>query len=201
MIELLSVLVAIAFGSAAAVQWHISQKAEDHHRQDQQKARERERDTEMTSWGGEVIDLMAEIETACAPISEETMYSEAEIEKLSHCASALVDRGRLFFPNVPNEGSGPEDEGIRVRILDQVLRACYIARHRAAGLPGEGKLLRSHMWQARRDFVTLLQQEMSQSLQVVGEDSKGDHVPPDPTKWPVPTKQPKLPDPAGSVRN
>lgn len=201
MIELLGVLVAIAFGSVAAVQWHISQRAEDRHRQSQQKAQERERDTEMTRWGGEVIDLMAEIETACAPISEETLYSEAEIEQLSHRASALVDRGRLFFPNVPNEGGGPEYEGILVRILDQALWACYIARHRAARLAGEGKMLRNQMWQAGNEFATFLQQEMSQTMQVVGEDSKGDHMRPDPAKWPAPTKQPKLSQPAKRVRN
>ena len=104
MMELLGAVATVAVGILAAVQWNISRKTDkrnrevdERYRKAEQDARERERDTEMTRWGGEVIDVMAEIETACAPLSTENKPSIKEIETLSQTASALVDRGRMFF--------------------------------------------------------------------------------------------------------
>ena len=173
-------MIAAIAGLAAVVvalaQWFFSSQAAS-----------RQRDSEMTSWGGEVIDLMAELETACDPISPDTRYSPPEIEKLSHRASSLVDRGRLFFPNVPSRGTASDDEGIRVRILDQVLLACYAARYLSFAPTSARAVLRAHVWSARRRFVVLLQKEMGQSLRKVAEESAGDHVPRDPRDWaPVP---------------
>lgn len=111
----------IAVGVLAWVQWLVSARAS-------QRAEARQRDAEMTRWGSDVIDMMAELETACLPIALGSHYSNQEVEHLSHHASALVDRGRLFFPNVPGGSEGPHDEGTRVKLLDEVLRACYVAR-------------------------------------------------------------------------
>jgi hypothetical protein len=84
---------------------------------------------------------MAEIETACFSISTETVYASKECEVLSYKASALVDMGRLFFPNVKSIKTAGQNEGTRVKILDQVLKACYAARYLAAEMPVDRQLL------------------------------------------------------------
>ncbi|NOV21237.1 hypothetical protein E5S70_35505 [Ensifer adhaerens] len=179
------------------------------------RAASRQRDVEMTQWGHEVIDVMAEIETACFPLSPETRYSPSEIEKLSQRASALVDKGRLFFPNVKGENhgnflglpigwpptfskakravDGGGDKGTRVKILDYVLRGCYVARHLAVGFNGDKEALRAHVWQSRGDFVSLLQKEMGNSLRRRDRDDAGDHVLKDPSLWDVPERPLTLP--------
>lgn len=165
-----------------AVQWWFSLQAAA-----------RQRDTEMTRWGGEVIDMMAELEGACSPLADESAVSPRESDLLSQRASALVDKGRLFFPNVRPKGSRPDDEGTRVQILDEVLRACYVARHLATGGDVDRLTLRGHVWQARRRFVSLLQKEMGKSLRKVGVDSEGQHVPLNPRFWDSPTRKLNLP--------
>ncbi|MEY9584068.1 hypothetical protein [Sinorhizobium fredii] len=200
-------LAAIAGVAAVVVtlaQWYFSSRAAS-----------RQRDVEMTQWGHEVIDVMAEIETACFPLSPETRYCPSEIEKLSQQASALVDKGRLFFPNVKDEGRGtlfgltiswlpafPKrkpvgdsgyDKGTRVEILDHVLRACYAARHLAIGFDGDKETLRAHVWQSRGNFVSLLQEEMGNSLRRKDSDGAGEHVPKDPRLWGFPERALTLP--------
>lgn len=178
------------------------------------RAASRQRDVEMTQWGHEVIDVMAEIETACFPLSPETKHSAAEIEKLSQRASALVDKGRLFFPNVKDKGrrkllglsigrppiiskrkpvANSNDKGTRVAILDHVLKACYAARHLAIGFDGDKEALRAHVWQSRGDFVSLLQKEMGNSLRRKDGDGAGEHVPKDPRFWGLPERPLTLP--------
>ena len=152
----------------------------------------RQRDGEMTRWGADVIELFAELETAVSPLSAETKYTTMEIERLGHRASALLDYGRLFFPNV-RDGKLPDDEGIRVKILDQVLKACYVARYVAIHPSADGPLLRHHLWEARRAFVKLLQDEMRGALKRPGSDKSGDRVSMDPTTWSTPTRRLALP--------
>ncbi|MBV7522633.1 hypothetical protein [Ensifer sp. ENS12] len=205
-------LAAIAGVAAVVVtlaQWYFSARAAS-----------RQRDVEMTQWGHEVIDVMAEIETACFPLSPDTRYPPSEVEKLSQRASALVDKGRLFFPNVKNENRGTllgltiwplifskrkpaadsgYDNGTRVEILDHVLRACYVARHVAIGFDGDKQTLRAHVWQSRGDFVSLLQEEMGDSLRRKDSDGAGEHVAKDPRFWKAPERPLTLP-PSGSLQ-
>lgn len=191
--ESVAALAAVLFGTTTVIQSYLALRTDKRYRDGEKKDRERQRDTEMTRWGSEVIDVMAEIETACAPLTEGGNYSLAAIETLSHRASALLDRGRLFFPNVPSGDGSPADEGVRVRVLDQVLKACYVARHLAVHGHSQGIELRQQIWQARGSFVRLLQNEMAGSLRQVGEDSKGDHVPVDPLTWDPVTRILRLP--------
>lgn len=203
---MLASIAAVAAVLVALAQWFFSARAAS-----------RQRDVEMTQWGHEVIDVMAEIETACFPLSPDTKYSSAEIEKLSERASALVDKGRLFFPNVEDRDQfrllGLEigwlpaipktkrvddiagDKGTRVKILDHVLKACYAARHLAIGYDGDKEVLRAHVWESRGDFVSLLQQEMGNSLRRKDSDGAGRHVPKDPRSWGGPERPLTLPLP------
>lgn len=153
----------------AIIQWVISLRAS-----------KRERDSDLTGWGGEVVYLMAELETFCDPIVKDSNLDRSAVERLSFQASALVDRGRLFFPNVKNR---PREEGIRTKILDEVLRACYAARYLAAHGVTNDRALREQVWAMRKRFVELLQEEMRPSLRKVGKDHIGQHVEMDPALW------------------
>ncbi|MHB9445724.1 hypothetical protein ACYG9R_03000 [Mesorhizobium sp. RSR565B] len=140
----------------------------------------RERDSDLTGWGSDVIDLMAELETHCDPIVKDGTLDRAAVERLSFQASALVDKGRLFFPNVKDS---PQSDGIRTKILDEVLRACYAARYLSAHGVTNNRALREQVWAMRKRFVELLQQEMRPSLRKVGKDHIGQHVEMEPALW------------------
>lgn len=156
------------------------------------RAEAKQRDVELTRWGHAVIELMAELETACYPISQDAApVTTAQFEKLAERGSALADMGRLFFPNYQgDELKGPRRKpgGLRVRILDDVIRATYVASHLASSGEADRRTLRAHIWQARKSFVTSLQQEMGDALRNVGAKSAGDHVPQDPANWAPPTR-------------
>ncbi|MBN9069227.1 MAG: hypothetical protein J0H60_22985, partial [Rhizobiales bacterium] len=124
-------------------------------------ARKRQRDNELTSWGMRTISVMAELESQCAPFAKEVRFDSATAESLSHQASALVDQGRFFFPNVSVVG---DPRGYRVDLLDEVLRAFHVARYLATYGAADGHLLRAHVWSARTRFVKYLQREMKMSL-------------------------------------
>lgn len=180
-VEMFVAITGFAAFILGALQWWFSHKAAS-----------RQRDAEMTLWASDVIDLMAHLETVCFPISGTKPFDATTAEELSYQASALVDKGRLFFPNV-KVGKGSADEGTRVKILDEVLRACYVARHLAGGLPGDRRALREHVWAARRRFVTLLQGEMGKSLRRVVKESEGAHIPANPISWQPSTRPLNLP--------
>ncbi|WP_287322149.1 hypothetical protein [Mesorhizobium sp.] len=136
---------------------------------------------------------MAELETACYPIVKEAAFDRTEIERLSYRASALVDKGRLFFPNVENGSRSKDGDGTRVKLLDEVLRACYVARHLAHNGTVNNRLLREQVWEMRDRFIRLLQKEMSASLRPVDKQASGQSVALDPTSWSKPKRKLKLP--------
>lgn len=207
MLEAIIGAATVAVGILTIVQLALSNRAEKRHREaelqatrlqaEEDKAAEaRQRDADMALWGGSVIDLMAELEVACYPLAEETAIRPSTFEHLGSRASALVDRGRLFFPNVQSGNGSGGDEGTRVEILDHVLRACYIGQHLAVHGNVAPKLMRQHIWQSRRRFVMLLQTEMRQSLRKVGKESEGVKIPLDPESWTKPTRPLRLPEKA-----
>lgn len=165
-------IAAIAAVAVTLGQWLFSMMAE-----------RRQRDVQMTTWGNEVIETMAAIETACAPISSGTQSTTRDFELLGERASVLVDQGRFFFPNVKERRNLPNDHGTRVKLLDQVLKACYVARYLATEPVTDRETLKQKVWKARRRFVYLLQEEMGASLRKVGEDSTGDAIPKNPEDW------------------
>ena len=162
-------------GLFALIQWAITERA-----------RTRRRDTEMVHWGGAVIDLMASLEAQCE--FPDPCRDVAKFRSLAAAASALVDRGRLFFPNVttaqPTGISKPQAyRGFRVALLDEVVRAYFMANHLAdpdnAILPG----FKSEMRDARRRFVSGLQAEMGRTLRESSREKVGVSVPADPRRW------------------
>jgi len=123
---------------------------------------------------------MAELETICAPVAPTAEFDPLLAESIACRTSALVDEGRLFFPNVPAPG---RQRGYRVKLLDEVLRTFYVARHVAAKGIGGGPHLRELTWQARIRFVDLLQKEVRSTLRQVSVQHIGESIPKDPTTW------------------
>ncbi|HNY39474.1 MAG TPA: hypothetical protein PKJ41_03735 [Bryobacteraceae bacterium] len=76
------------------------------------------------SWGGEVIDLLAEVRLVFRSSGDGTLteVSEPESAALASRVSALIDKARMLFPNMGQEWYGVhkrlEDRGIRPPILD-----------------------------------------------------------------------------------
>ncbi|MBZ9996037.1 hypothetical protein [Mesorhizobium sp. BH1-1-4] len=126
---------------------------------------------------------MAELETLYHPIVTDSHLDRIAVERLSYHASALVDKGRLFFPNV-KKGWRTRGDGTRTKILDEVLRACYAARHLAErGRGPNDRLHREQVWAMRKRFVELLQKKVGPTLLKVGKDDVGQHVEMDPALW------------------
>jgi hypothetical protein len=173
----------IAVGLVALVQWLVSERNARRDRLVDQQVQARERDTDLTNWGMQVISLMAELEAACDPFGESVELEQSATERLAFRASALVDQGRLFFPNVDVAGT---PGGIRVALLDEVLRTFYCARHLAATGRKDGPLLKAHVWHSRKRFVNRLQSQIRLTLRNVVADDAGDSIPKSPLVWSLP---------------
>lgn len=172
----------LAVGAFASLQWWLSHV--------QQR---RQRDAELMRWGRQVIALMAELESHCRPLRSKAKDAVdfERVEALAAAASALVDEGRLFFSNVHREKAPAGTprlaafSGFRPLILDEVLRAYYVARALATRGRTGGDQLREQVWSARGRFVTCLQAEMGASLRRTSHRNMGEEIDPDPTRWGV----------------
>jgi hypothetical protein len=170
------------------------------------RARARGRDKELFDWGGGVIDLMSAVESLAdeGETQGDTASFKVRARGLRAQASALVDKGRLFFPNVQTRGLDITQtkahkaqnrakgrarqtayQGFRVKILDEVIRAVVIAEYLAVNGPPPDQALRDRMRASRRRFVSHLQREMSRSLKRSSAEKTGESVPGDPYSWPA----------------
>ena len=88
-------------------------------------------DKASVDWGGEAIDLLSEAGALADLCRSSLPNDQIEIRKseLTAKLSSLVDRGRLFFPNIDPASKGAEKEGAyrghRPPILDAVMYAFY----------------------------------------------------------------------------
>lgn len=179
----------IAVGILALVQWLVSERNAKRKLEAEKRENDKLRDVELTEWGMRVIAMMAELESHCAPIGRDIPFDSAAAERLGCQASALADQGRLFFPNVevPNT-----ERGYRVKLLDEVLRASYVAQYLAYHGRENAEVLRAQVWSARTRFVRLLQKEMQSALVPVQHSDAGVSIPVDPTLWPAPQFTPRV---------
>jgi hypothetical protein len=75
---------------------------------------------QVREWGNDVVDLLADARGLCQRASLNPGDFERERAKLQSRASALLDRGRFFFPNLPTQLI---DKGLRPPILDVLMIA------------------------------------------------------------------------------
>ena len=153
-----------------------------------ERRRSQRRDDLMMHWGAEVIDLMSEIDGYCEFGKLETANANPLISAAVR-ASALVDRGRLFFPNVESqdrdddaEGSRP-NRGFRVAILDEVVKAYLLAKYLYNSRTLPDSRSKNLIRLSRRNFVAHLQKELGKSLKKSSAEKTGQSVSPDPMRW------------------
>ncbi len=187
---ILGAVATLCVGALGLFQWYVNLRAQA-----------RTRDHELFDWGSEVIDLMTTLEM----LSSETVRPEHEPAFRQRCrelmaqASALIDKGRLFFPNVQTAtfsiqraGKNTPDRsparerayrGFRVKILDEVIRAFKVAKYLNANGPSQDDTVRQKMRASRRRFVSILQREMGRSLRRSSRSQTGAPVSEDPNQW------------------
>lgn len=150
-----------------------------------ERRRHQERDVELVRWAGEAIHCFARAEQFCR--SGRDVATVAAAREIAMEASALVDRGRLFFPNVKRTRSRRNPDarraGHRPAVLSELLRVYFVAMY-AAEQSGEGlERFIEPLWEARTRFVTSIQREMGRSLRETPRDMAGRSIDSDPTKW------------------
>lgn len=142
----------------------------------------RAKDEALVQWGNQVITMMTGMEELFAPYLSDDERKKMAFKASLH-AGELLDQGRLFFRNVTWVGVRG---GYRVRILDQIVRASYIANAIAYSRIPIDDTARLKLWDSRKEFVKLLQQEMRWSLRRRKKDEAGQSINHDPAKWIAP---------------
>jgi hypothetical protein len=119
---------------------------------------------EVRAWGDEVVDLLSRAFLLCElnPAKSPAEFFEIRHE-LIHESSALLDRGRFFFPNVYKEQFGtnkPEAfRGIRPQILDLMKLVYELTRsidYSAEGTNINGELRKAFI-EVKRYFISIIQ--------------------------------------------
>lgn len=125
----------------------------------------RQSDELILRWGEEAIEALAEAQDLCDRMDLPD-FREQQLA-VARTLSALVDRGRLYFPNIDDkghgflarEGHGAHKEaafrGWRPPILDALMFAFYEVR--ALGQTEACKQGGDYIWRCRRLFVSELQ--------------------------------------------
>ncbi len=136
----------------------------------------RSRDTELLRWGEDVISTMATLEVIAGPGWDEAVFSRRDLMDKMISASALVDRGRLFFADRRGRQIGLLDSSAaggshRPVLLDEVLKTYYAARHLVVHGFDEAQVIRQGLWESRVRFVGALQSQMGSSMKRI------DHLP------------------------
>jgi len=115
-------------------------------------------DSDIINWSDEVIETLA---TAQEVLAEKGVsYGDAEFpsrrSKARTQISALIDRGRLFFPNRADCAHGVEKEagyqGRRQPVLDVLVEA-YATIDKSGGTPGPDRAAGEALLKQRRLFV------------------------------------------------
>ena len=172
--EALGLGVPVAAALFGVFQWVMSERR-----------RQRARDVELVRWANDAIRCFAQVEDLCAywaPGSDSKAARALAVE-----ASALVDQGRLFFPNVRRSAGRQEDGAIRAgkrpAILDELLRVFSVARLAAREPDVDIRRFQDVLWAGRVRFVSSLQLEMGKALRETPSDRQGADFDPDPRNW------------------
>jgi len=122
----------LAFGSAIAAAWSFLLSRQTVKRQEimQLEALRNQRDTDLIRWADEVIEQLADTQKLCRDRRDGLIDEDAFLARRSEARarlSALLDRGRLFFPNAPKDDDDPDKhaafKGKRQPALDAIFGA------------------------------------------------------------------------------
>lgn len=115
-------------------------------------------DSDVIRWADEAIALLASAQEMIA--EKGVSYAEADFavrrSSVRSHLSALIDRGRLFFPNIVNDDHGKDNEagyqGHRQPALDALVGA-YDLMAKAGMSPGPDKSAVENLRKIRRTFL------------------------------------------------
>jgi hypothetical protein len=114
---------------------------------------------EVRAWAAEAIDLLSEAEY-CVPPSQKNGPADS-IGTCRHRLSAIIDRGRLIFPNQPFEEIGIEKpsayRGLRHAALDPLAAAVRVLD----GVSGRYETPGEALHDLRRHFVSIVQRVLA----------------------------------------
>jgi len=121
----------LAFGSAVAAAWSFLLNRQTVKRQErmQLESLRAARDTDLIAWAGEVIEQLADAQRMCRDLDDGLIDQNDLLRARSETRtriSALLDRGRLFFPNTKAEmedGKAAAFQGKRQKALDSIFSA------------------------------------------------------------------------------
>jgi hypothetical protein len=138
-------------------------KAEQRFRAMQEEELRANLDRQVIDWGGDVINTLTDAERIARARAHPSFGEERE--HLMGRLSALVDRGRLFFPNVSHDLVGLDrpfaNRGFRPPILDAIMLVHErIRRLDPGGGPDLVQTDGGQLFDARRAFVSELQRAL-----------------------------------------
>lgn len=121
----------LAFGSAVAAMWSFALNRATVKRQErmQFEGLRAQRDTDLIAWATEVIERLADAQRLCRDVEDGLIAGDDVLRARSESRtrlSALLDRGRLFFPNTKaeeEEGKAAAFQGKRQRALNAIFAA------------------------------------------------------------------------------
>lgn len=123
----------LAFASAIAAVWSFILNRATVRRQEtmQLEALRAQRDTDLIGWADETIEQLANTQKLCRDMRDGLINEDEFLVRRSETRarlSALLDRGRLFFPNAPAEdaddnGKHAAFKGKRQPALDAIFAA------------------------------------------------------------------------------
>jgi len=154
------IAVAVSVKTAADQRRLARQLAEEEHKLLFEQVRT-ERDSDIIRWTSACVGILAEIESevAISENSNNNSFDHAAIRRLGHKLSALIDQGRMYFPNQAPEKKGFDRpaayQGYRQIILTVLVRAYDLAvkLDQDAGFEERKKTARSIV-RLRRLFVS-----------------------------------------------
>ena len=181
-------IIPVALGFFAYRQGRIA-------RDQDRKRDDRHRDDRVLDWATRVLVAFAELEVSCRNRGPTEDASE-RASQIAARASALIDEGRFFFPNVDttkqrfvfdrhNEGRA----GLRQRVLDDVVRLYIIASSIQSDSANCCADAAAVLWRARQSFVEQVQSHTFSTLRMrtpssAKAESAGDGISMDWRSWP-----------------
>lgn len=163
----------------------------------QEQARDaRQRDEKILDWANRVLLAFSQLETLCRAPSRPADV-DMKAYDIAATASALIDEGRFFFPNVGGNGrnfvythTNGRRHGLRQKVLDDVVRLQIIAKSIYDDATHWGPEAAHRLWLARQSFCGLIQEHTLSTLSMrtpseARAEAAGDGIPNDWRSWPL----------------
>jgi hypothetical protein len=117
--------------------------------------------SELRAWAGEVVDAISDAIVEIDPSIAGEGLAAAKHKELCAKLSALIDRGRWFFPNINSDEFGQHKElafrGYRHEVLDGIVNAYQVLERVDSKQSAANADARVALISARKEFVSHIQ--------------------------------------------